>query len=129
MKKIKIIYSNCEKCWYNNCIGNEYIVQSKSRKGGKGKYIVRIPKEDRHLMNGYMYGWIDIEHTTFVEYDDIKLGDKVKIIINDEIFGESFNDEIGTIIKIDEYAIPIEIWFEDVNRSLRFKRNEFIKMK
>lgn len=58
---IEITGSDSEYNWYNNCIGKQFIVQSESRKGGKGNYVVRIPKEDRHLMNGYMYGWVSIK--------------------------------------------------------------------
>lgn len=64
--KIQIIKSDLN-CWYNGLEGYEFKVQSKSKKGGKGKYVVRIPKELRHLMNGYMYGWVD-------KYDCIEVG-------------------------------------------------------
>lgn len=58
--KIQIIKSD-DNCWYKGLEGNEFVVQSESKKGGKGKYVVRIPKELRHLMNGYIYGWVDKE--------------------------------------------------------------------
>lgn len=48
--------------WYKDCIGKRFKVQSESRKGGRGKYVVRLEKEDRVLMNGHMYGWVDKEH-------------------------------------------------------------------
>ena len=48
--------------WYKKCIGRDFVIHSESRKGGKDKYIVRLNKEDRWLMNGYMYGWVDKEH-------------------------------------------------------------------
>lgn len=66
--KIKIIKS--DNCWYDDLIGTEFIVQSESRKGGKGKYVVRLHKELRHLMNGYMYGWVEQEHCEIVEDND-----------------------------------------------------------
>ena len=37
-------------------------IHSESKKGGRGKYVVRIPKHLRELMNGHMYGWVDKEH-------------------------------------------------------------------
>ena len=43
-----------------------YKVQSESRKGGKGKYVVRLSKDDRGLMNGYPYGWVDKEHCVII---------------------------------------------------------------
>ena len=43
-----------EDKWYKDCIGKRFKVQSESRKGGRGKYVVRLEKEDRSLMNGYM---------------------------------------------------------------------------
>jgi len=42
-------------------------VQSESRKSGKGKYVVRLNKEDRYLMNGYNYGWVLKEHCEVIE--------------------------------------------------------------
>lgn len=56
--KIQIVKSE-SNCWYKDLKGYTFKVQSESKKGGKGKYVVRIPKELRHLMNGYMYGWVD----------------------------------------------------------------------
>ena len=56
--KIQIIKSN-SICWYKDLVGYTFKVQSESKKGGKGKYVVRIPKDLRYLMNGYMYGWVD----------------------------------------------------------------------
>lgn len=56
--KMKIIKSEGLK-WYKDCINKEFIVQSESRKGGRGKYVVRLNKEDRYLMNEYIYGWVD----------------------------------------------------------------------
>ena len=56
--KIKII-NTPKDTWYRDCLNKEFIVQSESRKGSKGKYIVRLNKEDRHLMNGYIYGWVN----------------------------------------------------------------------
>jgi len=35
--KIKIIKSDGYE-WYKDCVGKEFIVQSESRKSGKGKY-------------------------------------------------------------------------------------------
>lgn len=64
--KIKIIKSD-DYCWYKDLIDTEFIVQSESRKGGKGKYVVRIPKELRYLMNGYMYGWVEQRDCVIVE--------------------------------------------------------------
>ena len=52
--------------WYKDCIGKRFVVQSESKKGGKGKYVVRLNKEDRHLMNGYNYGWVLKEHCKIV---------------------------------------------------------------
>ena len=59
--RIKIIDSTGVE-WYSECIGKVFEVHSKSRKGGKNKYVVRLDKEDRHLMNGYMYGWVHKKH-------------------------------------------------------------------
>ena len=53
--------------WYKDCVGKRFKVQSESKKGGKGKYVLRLEKEDRHLMNGYVYDWIDKEHCKIVE--------------------------------------------------------------
>lgn len=53
--------------WYKDCIGKRFKVQSESRKGGKGKYVLRLEKEDRHLMNGYIYGWADKEHCKIIQ--------------------------------------------------------------
>ena len=53
--KIKIVKSDDYR-WYKNLIDTEFIVQSESRKGGKGKYVIRIPKELRYLMNICMVG-------------------------------------------------------------------------
>ncbi|MCJ8343308.1 MAG: hypothetical protein MJH09_10780 [Cetobacterium sp.] len=64
--KIKIIKSEGNK-WYKDCIGKQFEVHSESKKGGRGKYIVRIKKEDRHLMNGYIYGWVKKEDCEIVE--------------------------------------------------------------
>ena len=58
--KVQIIKSG-DNCWYKGLEGKEFVVQSESKKGGKGKYVVRIPKELRYLMNGYIYGWVDKE--------------------------------------------------------------------
>ncbi|GAB6170067.1 hypothetical protein JCM1393_25270 [Clostridium carnis] len=58
---IKILKSTGNE-WYSKCIGKRFKVHSESRKGGRGKYIVRLEKEDRWLMNGHMYGWVDQEH-------------------------------------------------------------------
>lgn len=30
--------------WYKDCIGKRFKVQSESRKGGRGKYVVRLEK-------------------------------------------------------------------------------------
>lgn len=59
--EIEIIKSNGYE-WYKDCIGNRFTVHSESRKGGRNKYVVRLNKEDRHLMNGYNYGWVLKEH-------------------------------------------------------------------
>lgn len=64
--KIKIIKSEGLK-WYKDCIGREFIIQSESRKGGRGNYVVRLNKEDRHLMNGYIYGWVDKNDCEVIE--------------------------------------------------------------
>ena len=58
---LKIMKSTGKEC-YDKCIGERFTIHSESKKGGKGKYIVRIPKHLRWLMNGYMYGWVDKEH-------------------------------------------------------------------
>lgn len=58
---IKIVKCSGKE-WYAKCIGKRFKIHSESRKGGRGKYIVRLEKEDRYLMNGYMYGWVDKEH-------------------------------------------------------------------
>ncbi|SCJ99070.1 Uncharacterised protein [uncultured Clostridium sp.] len=50
--------------WYKYCIGKRFKVHSKSRRGGRGKYIVKI--EDKQLMNGYRYGWVDKEHCKLI---------------------------------------------------------------
>lgn len=63
---VKIINAQ-ENTWYENCLNKEFIVQSESKKGGKGKYVVRINKEDRYLMNGYTYGWIDKEDCEIIK--------------------------------------------------------------
>lgn len=76
--KIQIIKSD-KDCWYRGLEGKEFKVQSQSRKGGKGKYVVRVPKELRHLMNGYVYGWIDIN-------DCIELGKPCKTHISYIVF-------------------------------------------
>ncbi|MDU2672631.1 MAG: hypothetical protein E7C49_11530 [Clostridium sp.] len=52
--------------WYKDCIGKIFKVQSESRKGGRGKYVVRLEKVDRHLMNGYQYGWVKKEHCKII---------------------------------------------------------------
>lgn len=59
--KLRIMKSSGNE-WYRNSIGKEFIVHSESKKGGKGKYVVRLNKEDRHLMNGSVYGWVDMKH-------------------------------------------------------------------
>ena len=66
--KVQIIKSD-KVCWYKGLEGEEFIVQSESRKGGKGKYVVRIPKSLRHLMNGHMYGWVDKDDC--IEIDNV----------------------------------------------------------
>lgn len=71
--KVKIISSTGIE-WYRNCIGKVFGVKSESRKGGKGKYVVILPKHQRYLMNGYMYGWIDKEHCEVMETPTIKNG-------------------------------------------------------
>ena len=48
--------------WYSKCIGERFTIHSESKKGGRGKYVVRIPKHLIWLMNGHMYGWVDKEH-------------------------------------------------------------------
>lgn len=48
--------------WYSKCIGERFTIHSESKKGGRGKYVVRIPKHLIRLMNGHMYGWVDKEH-------------------------------------------------------------------
>lgn len=70
--KIKITKSD-ENTWYRDCIGEVFPVQSESRKGGKGKWVVNIPYEYRRLVNGYMYGWVDKNDCQIVEiYSDEK---------------------------------------------------------
>ena len=63
---IEIIKSNGFE-WYKDCIGKRFVVQSKSKKGGRDKYVVRLGKEDRYLMNGYPYGWVLKEHCKVVK--------------------------------------------------------------
>lgn len=58
---LKIVKSSGSE-WYKKCIGKMFKVHSESKKGGKGKYIVRLEKDDRWLMNGYIYGWVDKKH-------------------------------------------------------------------
>ena len=83
--EIEIIKSTGTE-WYKDCIGKRFKVQSESRKGGRGKYVVRLEKEDRSLMNGYMYGWVDKEHCK-----------EVKPIVYELISGEDY-----------DYLIPIK---------------------
>lgn len=64
---IKINKITNSNVWYKNCLNKEFKVQSESRKGGNGKYVVRLNKEDRNLMNGYMYGWVKKEDCEIVE--------------------------------------------------------------
>ena len=64
--KIKIIKSDGYE-WYKDCIGKEFIVQSESRKSGKGKYLVKLNKEDRYLTNGYKYEWVLKKHCEVIE--------------------------------------------------------------
>jgi len=47
------------------------ILRSESRKGGKGKYVVRLNKENRYLMNGYNYG--------------MSINEKINLTINSHI--------------------------------------------
>ncbi|HHD2753266.1 TPA: hypothetical protein ACOTG0_002075 [Clostridium perfringens] len=61
MMYLKIVKSSGTE-WYKKCIGKTFKVHSESKKGGKGKYIVRLEKDDRWLMNGYIYGWVDKKH-------------------------------------------------------------------
>lgn len=64
---IKII--NVQKdTWYENCLDKTFVVQSESRKDGKGKYVVRLNKKDRYLMNGYVYGWVDKEDCKIINH-------------------------------------------------------------
>ena len=77
--EIEIIKSTGTE-WYKDCIGKRFKVQSESRKGGRGKYVVRLEKEDRSLMNGYMYGWVDKEHCK-----------EVKPIVYEFISGEDYD--------------------------------------
>lgn len=63
--EIEIIKSNGYE-WYKDCIGKRFTFHSESRKGGRNKYVVRLNKEDRHLMNGYNYGWVLKEHCKIV---------------------------------------------------------------
>jgi len=56
------IMKSTGKEWYDKCIGERFTIHSESKKGGRGKYVVRIPKHLRELMNGHMYGWVDKEH-------------------------------------------------------------------
>jgi len=51
--EIEIIKSNGYE-WYKDCIGKRFTVHSESRKGGRNKYVVRLNKEDRHLMNEHL---------------------------------------------------------------------------
>lgn len=96
--KIRIIKS--DNCWYDDLIGTEFIVQSTSRKGGKGKYVVRMPKELKHLMNGYMYGWVEQEHCEIIEdNDDLTKEEFIKSI---EIISQLAN-KIPDPIKLTSY--------------------------
>ena len=52
-KDLKIMKSTGKE-WYDKCIGERFTIHSESKKGGKGKYVVRIPKHLRWLMNGHM---------------------------------------------------------------------------
>lgn len=72
--------------WYKDCIGKRFKVQSESRKGGRGKYVVRLEKEDRVLMNWHMYGWVDKKHCK-----------EVKLIVYEFISGENY-----------DYLVPIK---------------------
>jgi len=63
--EIEIIKSNGYE-WYKDCIGKRFTVHSESRKGGRNKYVVRLNKEDRHLMNKHPYGWVLKEHCKIV---------------------------------------------------------------
>jgi len=84
--EVKII--KCEgNEWYKDCIGMRFVVQSESRKGGKGKYVLRLEGEDRHLMNGYMYGWVRKEHC-----------EEVKPLIYEFVQGKGHHD----------YLVPVE---------------------
>ena len=55
---LKIVKSTGNE-WYSECTGERFTIHSESKKGGRGKYVVRIPKQLRELMNGHMYGWVD----------------------------------------------------------------------
>lgn len=70
---IKINKITNSNVWYKNCLNKEFKVQSESRKGGKGKYIVRLNREDRHLMNGYIYGWVKKEDCKIVDADNTEV--------------------------------------------------------
>lgn len=67
--KVQIIKSE-KHYWYDGLEGYVFKVQSESKKGGRGKYVVRIPKSLRHLMNGYIYGWVDKDDCIEVGYID-----------------------------------------------------------
>lgn len=71
------IMKSTDKEWYSSCIGKRFTIHSESRKGGRGKYIVRLEKGDRWLMNGHMYGWVDKEHCILLKPIDLefKCGD------------------------------------------------------
>ncbi len=60
-KYIEIIKSDGHE-WYSKCIGKVFRVHSESRKGGQGKYVVRLSGEDKKFMNGHPYGWVDKDH-------------------------------------------------------------------
>ena len=71
--------------WYSKCIGERFTIHSESKKGGKGKYVVRIPKHLRWLMNGYMYGWVEKGHCILLK----SYGKECSQIIIDEFIEEN----------------------------------------
>ena len=44
------IMKSTGKEWYDKCIGERFTIHSESKKGGRGKYVVRIPKHLRELI-------------------------------------------------------------------------------
>ena len=58
---VKIVKCNGNE-WYRKCIGQKFKVHSESRKNVRDKYMVKLEKQDRWLIDGYMYAWVDKKH-------------------------------------------------------------------